>query len=96
MRDRKDIVVVGWHVDQTVEVLVQGLGDFAPPDSEVTIVSPEEPESLPSNCRCQHVEGSIASRQALLEVQPLHFMFFLYVRFKHLRWCIAVDLSYLT
>ena len=66
------MVVIGWNVDQTVEGLVSGLGDFAPPGSTVTIVSPDEPDDLPSecgNCRCRHLEGSVASRQVLLEVQ---------------------------
>ena len=69
---KKDMVVIGWNVDQTVEGLVSGLGDFAPPGSTVTIVSPDEPDDLPSecgNCRCRHLEGSVASRQVLLEVQ---------------------------
>ena len=69
---KKDMVVIGWNVDQTVEGLVNGLGDFAPPGSTVTIVSPDEPDDLPSecgNCRCRHLEGSVASRQVLLEVQ---------------------------
>ncbi len=69
---KKDVVVIGWNVDQTVEGLVNGLGDFAPPGSTVTIFSPDEPDDLPSecgNCRCRHLEGSVASRQILLEVQ---------------------------
>ncbi|KAL0031396.1 hypothetical protein WJX79_008726 [Trebouxia sp. C0005] len=67
---KKDIVVIGWDVDQTVEGLVNGLGDFAPPGSTVTIVSPDEPDDLPSecgNCCCRHFEGSVASRQVLLK-----------------------------
>lgn len=69
---KKDVVVIGWNVDQTVEGLVNGLGDFAPPGSTVTIVSPDEPDDLPSecgNCRCRHLKGSHASLQILLEVQ---------------------------
>ncbi|KAL0038546.1 hypothetical protein WJX77_010122 [Trebouxia sp. C0004] len=67
---KKNMVVIGWNVDQTVEGLVNGLGDFAPPGSTVTIVSPDEPDDLPSecgNCCCRHLEGSVASRQVLLE-----------------------------
>lgn len=62
---------MGWDVDQTLEGLVNGLGEFAPPGSTVTLVSPERPDDLPSTCgtcRCQHLSGSIASRQTLLEV----------------------------
>ena len=70
-RQAKNIVVIGWNMDQTVEGLVQGLADFAPPGSSVTIVSPEEPGDLPSecgNCWCRHVEGSVTSQPVLLEV----------------------------
>lgn len=71
VRQSKKTVVIGWDVDETVEGLIKGLGDFAPADSSVTIISPEKPEGLLKecgNCRCQHLEGSIASRQVLLEV----------------------------
>ena len=58
-------------MDQTVEGLVKGLGDFAPADSSITIISPEKPDDIPEECgtcQCQHLEGSVASRQVLLEV----------------------------
>ena len=72
MRQKKHIVVIGWNVDYTVEGLLQGLGDFAPADSSVTIISPEKPDDIPAQsgaCSFQHLEGSIASRQVLMEVK---------------------------
>ena len=71
MRQKKHIVVIGWDVDQTVEGLLKGLGDFAPADSSVTIISPKKPDGIPEesgSCSFQHLEGSIASRQVLVEV----------------------------
>ena len=72
---QKHIVVIGWDVDQTVEGLLQGLGDFAPAGSSVTIISPEKPDDVPGEsgaCTFQHLEGSIASRQVLMEVNNAH------------------------
>lgn len=71
VRCKKHVVVIGWDVDQTVEGLLKGLGDFAPDDSSITIISPEKPgDFLEENgaCHCRHLEGSIASRQVLLQV----------------------------
>lgn len=71
VRQKKHIVIVGWDVDHTVEGLLHGLEDFAPADSSVTIISPEKPDDIPEQfgaCSFRHVEGSIASRQVLVEV----------------------------
>ena len=70
----KHIVVLGWDVDETLEGLLLGLGDFAPEGSEVTIISPEAPPDLApkcGTCQCQHLEGHIASRQVLDQVSLL-------------------------
>ncbi|KAL3157123.1 hypothetical protein ABBQ38_001368 [Trebouxia sp. C0009 RCD-2024] len=70
VRHKKHVVVIGWDVDQTVEGLLKGLGDFAPDDSSITIISPEKPGDFleaKGACHCRHLEGSIASRQVLLE-----------------------------
>ena len=70
----KHIVVLGWDVDETLEGLLLGLGDFAPEGSEVRIISPEAPPDLApkcGTCQCQHLEGHIASRQVLEEVSLL-------------------------
>lgn len=75
MQQKKHIVVIGWDVDHTVEGLLQGLGDFAPADSSVTIISPEKPDDVPGEsgaCTFRHLEGSIASRQVLMEVNDAH------------------------
>lgn len=58
--------------------LVQGMADFAPPGSRVSLVSPETPDELPAslgNCDFEHVQGSIASRETLLQVTLLSVNF---------------------
>jgi len=55
----KRIVVVGWPGN--ISDLTDGLADFAPPGSQVTIISRGRPEDLPERhgtCTFHHVDGS--------------------------------------
>ena len=66
----KEIVVISSVAEEDVGSLVQGMADFAPPGSRVTLVSPETPGELPDalgNCQFRHLQGSVASRQTLLQ-----------------------------
>ena len=91
-------MVIGWNMDQTVEGLIEGLGDFAPADSSVTIISPEKPDGIPEECgtcECRHLEGSVASRQVLLEVSSaLSQVFFdknsFFIKFNKCKLCIRL------
>lgn len=72
MNAGKQIVIISPRAEEDVGGLIQGMADFAPPGSRITLVSPETPAELPAklgNCQFEHLEGSIASRDTLLEVR---------------------------
>lgn len=67
----KHIVVISLGAEEDIGSLIQGMADFAPPGSKVTIVSPGTPEQLPGSsgsCQLEHLQGSIASQETLLKV----------------------------
>lgn len=73
----KHIVVISLGAEEDIGSLIQGMADFAPPGSKVTIVSPGTPEQLPGSsgsCQLEHLQGSIASQETLLKVMRLQLI----------------------
>ena len=70
LQSGKEIVVISSGAEEDVGSLVQGMADFAPPGSTVTLISPETPDELPDvlgSCEFRHLQGSVASQQTLLQ-----------------------------
>ena len=75
VHSEKHIVVIASGEEEDVGSLVQGMADFAPTGSQITLISPDALDDLPDelgNCQFRHPQGSIASRHTLLQVTHIH------------------------